>query len=189
MSRLEVAILLAIVAVGAAFVGSKWIKDRELQRRRRVRRVRMDLRSLATGIESYFIDNNEYPASSDRLTDNANGGAENGSALAGLPTFRADTGAEGPFSITTPVAYITAHFIDPFAPVKRASFCYWRAEGDVPGWIMWSPGQDGDYDLTMANIAAVYNPGETTPSAGLIERTFDPTNGTNSDGDMWRVKE
>lgn len=63
------------------------------------------------------------------------------------------------------------------------------------GWILVSAGPDGDYDL--AGDWDVYNPAQSQPSPRLLAGTnrkgsaftYDPTNGTRSNGDIWRVKQ
>jgi Tfp pilus assembly protein PilE len=160
--------------------------------RSKASRVRADLRSLATGVESYFVDNNVYPNYSDNPAINANReAAQEAPVLFDVPTFRADYPRSGYFTITTPIAYITSYFTDPFAPAKRATFAYWTPDpkSDAVGWIMWSPGPDKDYDLTIANVALAYNPNDRVPNDYLIERTYDSTNGTESNGDVYRIKE
>jgi prepilin-type N-terminal cleavage/methylation domain-containing protein len=152
-------------------------------------RVRADLRSLATGVESYFVDNNVYPAWSADPAINYNGQIPNWNIRDPLPTFITKPHGSGVFTLTTPIAYVTSFFTDPFCPTKRATFCYWTPDDDTVGWILWSPGPDLDYDLTMRNIAAAYDPATTVPNDHLIERTYDPTNGTTSNGDVYRIKE
>jgi hypothetical protein len=63
------------------------------------------------------------------------------------------------------------------------------------GWMLVCPGPDGDYDL--ADEWDVYNPAVAQPSRHLLggtnkrgsALTYDPTNGTVSNGDIWRVKQ
>jgi hypothetical protein len=49
-------------------------------------------------------------------------------------------------------------------------------------------GPDGDYDMDPAKM---YNGSITQPSRDLLTSTatYDPTNGTLSNGDIWRVKQ
>lgn len=62
------------------------------------------------------------------------------------------------------------------------------------GWVLVSAGPDGDYDI--AGEWDVYDPSQPQPSARLLGGTnrsgsaitYDPTNGTISDGDIWHVK-
>jgi hypothetical protein len=50
------------------------------------------------------------------------------------------------------------------------------------GWILWSPGPDGRYDIDAARD---YDP-RVPISPSLLEKTYDPTNGAVSAGDVWR---
>jgi type II secretory pathway pseudopilin PulG len=90
--------------------------------------------------------------------------------------------------LTTPISYLTQLMDDPFAPAKGTIYSYW-IDPTRKGWILWSAGPDKRYDLTTQNIGELYNPAVAVPSAGLIEKTFDPTNGTVSPGDVYRYKQ
>src|SRR6187401_1687051 len=57
---IELLIVVAIIAILAAIAVPNFL---EAQVRAKVSRVRNDQRSLATGIETYFVDNNTYPVS------------------------------------------------------------------------------------------------------------------------------
>jgi type II secretory pathway pseudopilin PulG len=56
------------------------------------------------------------------------------------------------------------------------------------GWIVWSAGPDGDYDLNPSNIKRAYSSTESVPSSLLIRHTYDPINGTTSGGDIWKIR-
>lgn len=127
--------------------------------------VRSDLRSLSTALEAYMIDNDTYPRTLHLLT--------------------------------TPDTYIAAIPPDPFGPTtgwrKHVPFAYHRhvpddADPHGMGWILWSRGPDEDYDLNPGNIAKVYDTPTSQPTLLLITQfTYDSTNGSKSDGDVWRV--
>lgn len=91
---IELLIVVAIIAILAAIAVPNFL---EAQTRAKVSRVRADQRSLATAIESYYIDYNRYPLSVDKTTD-----------ATWSPRIRAYT------ALTTPVAYITSAFPDAF---------------------------------------------------------------------------
>lgn len=202
---IELLIVVAIIAILAAIAVPNFL---EAQTRAKVSRVRADLRSLATGIESYYVDNNQYPA---HQTGNL-------SINSGLPTattnarnitsFRIrDTANSNLMTLTTPVAYLTSYFVDPFADNKQAIFAYSRTLlGD--GWITWSYGPDADEASGHAGNSA--HGGDillvTNAQSGLIVSetyyntnqgatqslqavTYDPTNGTTSNGDVYRIKQ
>lgn len=169
-----------------------------------VARVKGDQRTLTIALETYYLDNNEYPAWTRNAAHNELGGLKDKKGLLrNLPTF---TRYEGPAlaTLTTPISYISSYFSDPFAPVKGASFCYWTPGRDShpdparndnqtslggTGYIVWSAGPDHIYDLTLENIARLYDPRQMVPSPGLVDRTYDPSNGTASAGDVYRYKQ
>jgi prepilin-type N-terminal cleavage/methylation domain-containing protein len=208
---IELLIVVAIIAILAAIAVPNFL---EAQTRSKVSRVKADLRSLATGIEAYFVDNNAYPTQ-DSSRNNGSGQGVGANAipnasgtLLNMPTFRRKADANDPiFTITTPIAYITTYFSDPFASTKRATFSYSRSALGQ-GWILWSFGPDTDElgpnpgpgganqgsDIgCFIGSAGVetdwYNPADRVPSDLLIDSTYDPTNGTTSGGDVFRVKE
>jgi len=151
--------------------------------RPRVARARSDMRSLATGLEAYRADYDVYPSAGAARLDAkqrealvAAGGGEFTVIDAGGFYSRANDTA-------TTVSYVSNAFADPFAPRLGIPFWYHR---DGRGWILTSPGPDGDYDLLPSRD---YDGSAADPFASLLPRTYDPTNGTISDGDLWRVKQ
>lgn len=169
--------LIVPVAVLAAIAVPNFL---EAQNRSRVARVRIEMRSLATGIESYYVDNCAYPAWTTDPAKSARPQLENGKTI---PSFRLRTPGDTVASITTPIAYMTSLPVDPFAENEAAFGYYSVARPD--GWVLFSPGPDGDFDLDWK----VYDAGVAQPSPALLEKAYDPTNGTVSDGDLWRVKQ
>ena len=153
---IELLIVVAIIAILAAIAVPNFL---EAQVRSKVSRVRADMRSIATALEIYCVDNNVYPC---------------------RPTCEADCGCwRG--ALTTPIAYTSAGFEDPFAsqdsPEKRYyrySICY-----KMKSWIFVSLGPDRtsafDPMLWMCGMASTY------------PMPYDATNGTVSFGDIYRV--
>lgn len=205
---IELLIVVAIIAILAAIAVPNFL---EAQTRSKVARVRSDQRSLATAIETYYVDNNEYPAMT--LTGNLTWDVpfyRTVPATVGR-TFRnrANTNLS---TLTTPIAYITSNFPDPFADSKGIGFRYFT---DSRGWILGSFGPDVDensttrgdlqwadgdlpittrtgvlettYDSRIAQPSVQLN--ALVPTSGGGALTYDPTNGTISEGDVWRVKQ
>jgi hypothetical protein len=145
--------------------------------RQKVSRAQSDMRSLATACEAYFVDNNAYPVCST--------GANSMNALP-HPSFRILTATERGFmTITTPVAYITSYPADPFGEPKKTYSYY----SDKKGWLLWSVGPDGKYDITGDQVAQLYQgqmPMEQT-RLKLLNYTYDATNGATSSGDIFRL--
>jgi prepilin-type N-terminal cleavage/methylation domain-containing protein len=173
---IELLIVVAIIAILAAIAVPNFL---EAQTRSKVSRSHADLRSLATAVESYMIDNNRY-----------------------MPFTVAVSGKLGErqiFLLTSPVAYITAIPQDVFQASKPAKSTvaaknYNAFFGPVPNYYVYGPttfyldgasgwslrvmGPDQDWDLVG------YAPDNDTivPQNGQ----YDATNGTISNGDLLR---
>jgi len=109
--------------------------NNEASIRQSVARIKADLRSMATALESYFVDYNRYPSN--------------------------------PQNLTTPVAYLTQLFGDPFAKGNESLQVGVTENSD--NWKAYSVGPDQED-----------NKGEIV---------YDPTNGTISKGDIIREKQ
>jgi prepilin-type N-terminal cleavage/methylation domain-containing protein len=98
---IELLIVVAIIAILAAIAVPNFL---EAQTRSKVSRVRADHRTIVTGLESYFVDNNKYPPT---------------------PFVTSSRGvmAVVPNQLTTPVSYLTtAGFGDPFTGKSVGDF-------------------------------------------------------------------
>jgi len=209
---IELLIVVAIIAILAAIAVPNFL---EAQVRSKVSRAKNDIRSISTGLEAYFVDNNSYPSSgrnAGTTVKTVNSALTKPMARDRL-TFKLCMPSNANHmgqSLTTPVAFMTSMPADPFADTKGNVFGYWNAM-DM-GWIMWSYGPDTDESMSSQleiflnkgansyNFAAggntVYNPYLSNPTeylqTGAIANgkcfTYDPTNGTVSPGDIWRVK-
>ncbi len=80
---IELLIVVAIIAILAAIAVPNFL---EAQVRSKVSRVKADQRTIATGLELYYVDHNRYPVM-------VNGGANASDAL---------------FWLTTPVSYLSS---------------------------------------------------------------------------------
>jgi prepilin-type N-terminal cleavage/methylation domain-containing protein len=204
---IELLIVVAIIAILAAIAVPNFL---EAQVRSKISRAKSDMRSVATAIEAYAVDNNgRYPFSLDAGIDND---GYNNLRYFGMLTI--------PDAITTPVGYITSHLQDVFKvgaretslnPTPSAGRPYqsgdpqdmtfmWlamRQAGPNPG----DPGLGFGFFGTAASWEAAYNvwgewriaslgprqryPGDPDyPGASFtsINANYDPTNGTTSLG-------
>lgn len=152
----------------------------------KVKRVKADMRSMATALESYFVDCSSYPAwvfGNDPLAVNK------ASATRSMPSLRLGVNVGGgiaPITLTTPIAYMTRYFADPFVESStepQPTFVYYA---DTNGWILVSPGPDGDYDI---DPELDYRSDIPQPSELIVSKGYDPTNGLMSNGDIFRVKQ
>ena len=100
---IELLIVIAIIAILALIAIPNFL---EAQTRGKIARAMADERTIATAIEAYFVDYNAYPYYYNR---------DDGTAWAG------DVYGEStfvPYSLTTPVAYLTRLMPTPFPPQK-----------------------------------------------------------------------
>jgi type II secretion system protein G len=197
---IELLIVVAIIAILAAIAVPNFL---EAQTRAKVSRMKADMRSLATAIESYRVDNNDYaiPADEEGATIRFNA----------PPTEWFETRVSP--LLTTPIAYMTARPLDIFAgeaaetPLIHYSTRTYvlRTEGsaeefdelvgDMLGrqknvhYYLLSHGPDKDHDFAAtghvhgAGLADHDDDHEDDHEEGA-PTLYDPTNGTVSNGDV-----
>ncbi len=182
---IELLIVVAIIAILAAIAIPNFLAA---QTRAKVSRVKGELRTIFTAIESYYVDENSY-----------------------LQDWRANPGdyqVSVHQELTTPVAYLSSvSFQDPFGgyatwngkPINYKVFNYKKLGGpqvspggywnwgdlvstevDHNGYCVESYGPDQKY---QAIEWYDYRPDD---DANQIFRIYDPTNGTISPGDIAR---
>jgi type II secretory pathway pseudopilin PulG len=155
-------------------------------------RALSDMRSLATALEAYMVDTNTYPAMHPLRNYAGTKGSKSEKALrkaGGWDLYAIETGNALFGGLTTPVSYITSLPVDPFIRVSRKEragipIAYFNSNNH--GFVLYSPGYDGVYDIDPAED---YDPAVMNPLPSLLQKTWDPTNGTNSRGDVWRIKQ
>jgi type II secretion system protein G len=189
---IELLIVVAIIAILAAIAVPNFL---EAQVRSKVSRTRADIRSVATGLESYAVDNNGYPF----VTQNPGYGLPGGYAGPGIYA----TG------ITTPITYLTSLPLDPFGgrdaagdlyAVYGTTKHYWyatKAYYDLRGFT-WNVTQSADTGQPAAWVLMSKGPDQAwarNPPAGPgvdeVDRPsrwqYDATNGTVSAGNIVRT--
>jgi len=154
--------------------------------------VRADFKHLAKAIERYHNDNHKYPPWA-RGEKGVNGFAGEGTGAYKMHTFAIGT-------LTTPIKYIESYPQDPFSDTRDATYGYYTDGG---GFILYSWGPDTDesnderWDLET-DVEKVYDSKIPQPSTTLLTGkssapkggayTYDPSNGTVSEGDIYLVK-
>jgi prepilin-type N-terminal cleavage/methylation domain-containing protein len=201
---IELLIVVAIIAILAAIAVPNFL---EAQVRSKVSRVKTDMRSLATAIEAYAVDNKSHPSSKVPRHMVQVGT----SAYSGRSVFNPGvTSAVSPRFIwlTSPVAYISSVFTDPFVIMGKVKNpggiadpqydCYdyimakdfWnppteqRGSGITSGamWRLCSAGPDGMICYGGGTRSQVNANPEWKKGVD-----YDPTNGTVSPGDIVRI--
>ncbi len=210
---IELLIVVAIIAILAAIAVPNFL---EAQTRARVSRAQSDMRTMATGLESYRVDHNAYPK---------------GNAFGLGVYFPAASGGVGPVAgrvlerLSTPIAYLSASLLaDPFQPRERTGVIN-PSDGSIQGpfnlpadqleaaqyykYYAGDPDAPGQFGLlalvdrpeTTARTWWIVNsvgPDQIYPNMGGLFRTdatsaaianhvYDPTNGTISFGSIFRM--
>ncbi|MCX7044414.1 MAG: hypothetical protein NTX50_02870 [Candidatus Sumerlaeota bacterium] len=110
------------------------------------------MRSLATALEAYYIDNNAYPPWSTG-EKGENGSLKPSHESYHMPTFRTYDGENDKYaSLSTPISYITSFPRDPLTPggKSHASYVYYTGallHTTATAWILISAGPDRYYDI------------------------------------------
>ena len=173
---IELLVVVAIIAILAAIALPNFL---EAQTRSKVSRAKADLRTLATALEAYCVDENAYPPGPPALAER----------------FRRMK------PLTTPVSYLSTIPRDPFASTDPAVVGphRWRIGlynyGAMPldsasRWALASDGPDRQDDCG----GLLFYPGYTSGLffggvAGFDYTLYDPTNGTVSRGDLFRASD
>ena len=174
---IELLIVVAIISILASIAIPNFL---EAHTRSKVAQARAEMRTLAGGLEAYKVDNRDYPQP-----------ASNGS---GARLFR----------LSTPIAYVAdPKRREPFRDMglfKHPPYGYhgrnervnifWNNDG-LPGkfsgtpkvfwYVLRSSGPDNDRDGGAASALNF-----DASRSRFIKFIYDPTNGTNSGGDLWR---
>ena len=171
---IELLIVVAIIAILAAIAIPNFLAA---QIRSKVSRVKGEMATMATALESYYVDNNAYP---NMVGDD------------GQPNMYGTPHVDN--TVTTPIAYITNQPIDIFRvgkfandPTKPLAMRYFyqnwdfyirTAVGTVPNPYSYGLGIYGPWKLVSSGPATI------TMSWTII---YDPSNGVVSNGSIART--
>lgn len=133
-------------------------------------RVKADMRSLNSEFAVHFEKSNTLPVPQPLI----NAAGDDFSLIKAIKSARGE-------NLQTYPADLTPDLTDPFSPDRSLPYAY-HAQSDR--WMVSSAGPDADYDL---NPKVAIESNWTTESAELILLTYDPTNGSFSDGDVYRT--
>lgn len=190
---IELLIVVAIIAILAAIAVPNFL---EAQTRSKVSRCEADMRSIATALEAYRIDNNHYPMDETWWT-------YNGSPPPPLH-LRAVTALS---LLTTPIAYMTSVPRNPFynKTDEQPYPSYFRYYAETwkellmsahPDWPntgrMWSLTSVGPDQISNVGEYLIFGEEVLNSIPGHLPDwgpgcLYDPTNGTVSAGDIVRV--
>ena len=150
--------LLIVVAIIAILAAIAVPNFMEAQVRAKVSRVHSDLRTLNLACEIYIIDNNKYPPKTSMMQD-----------------------GWWQTQLTTPIAYISSICSDPFCRDKTLANMHYQFGNcwKMRSILLVSVGPDGIDEFDEAAWMC--------SKAFLYPEMYDPSNGTTSRGDVWRI--
>ena len=202
---IELLIVVAIIAILAAIAVPNFL---EAQVRSKTSRARADLRTIATAIESYMVDNNNYPLHMlVSQTTNDDPAATDPWPQSGGGWLYNEFHFSQKYSITTPVSYLTSIPQDAFfsanMPVNAGSSILATGTNPARRLYQYSNSKFGSSNqTTVANFEKVYGGWRIwsggpdlnrrdiylrSPSSDAM-RIYDASNGTVSVGDIWRTQ-
>ena len=209
---IELLIVVGIISILAAIAVPNFL---EAQTRAKVSRVKADMRSLATAVESYAVDNTKYPFRQSEIY-----GPINDPQGDWAPPFNekiydpADPSSEkGMHTMTTPIAYITSlpkdifnqpatalarpgnpysDAIDYWNPLQTDLFVravdYVARKGVGRGWMLISVGPDLYIGVSPTGMPGNYPAPQPYHLMNTAWSLYDPTNGTVSSGNVYRFQ-
>ena len=164
---IELLIVVAIIAILAAIAVPNFL---EAQTRSKTARAAADMRSLATAIEAYRIDNNRYP-----------------------PSSTPSNFYLGYYILTSPIAYMTSLPPDPF---QKPNNVYGQAyswnripdnyTGDKANYLAGYNNNANPFYHNQSMQWQLQSPGPDRNPSFYDYSIYDPTNGTVSRGDLFR---
>ncbi len=181
---IELLIVVAIIAILAAIAIPNLL---EAQARSKVSRELSDMRTIATALEAYCVDDNTYPPHLERL---ASGVIHFPASAGGLSTIEFVPWA----IITTPVAYLTSRATDPCLAAETVPLLreYGYIQSDLMRQVLINKGPSflasAEAILPTYGFWRLYAAGPDRDRGPDMKKSipYDPTNGTTSNGDLIR---
>lgn len=195
---IELLIVVAIIAILAAIAVPNFL---EAQVRAKVSRAKADMRTIATGIEAYAVDNGKPIMAQNQVAAMKTGGGGTG-----IPTTNVKAWA---FSfLTSPISYLSSIPEDPFRTQGARNLTNNKADTSIRFYEyngFWHPAQTAPASTAFAKgfMWALYSIGPsrnsgTAGSANIVTGIvyaagaatlyhYDPSNGTISVGYMLRT--
>lgn len=196
---IELLVVVAIISILASIAVPNFL---EAQTRAKVARVKNDMRSMSTAIETYRTDHNQYPFRQ-KVKRGANEMPDVPEMKHRLQQLKV---------LTTPVAYVRSLFpdvfetkilppndvIDYYDPTQTSwlinRLLVWddvglRTSPGSAGYLLLSVGPDGwlgQYDYRYSDFPFPTDPGEQYRVGATVYLPYDPTNGTTSPGNIYR---
>ena len=177
---IEILVVVAIISILSAIAIPNFL---QAQTRSKVSRVKSDFRTIATALEAYAADHNDFPRQVHTEWYDEDWAAYQGGDVRGILWP----------GITSPIAYIsTINYIDPLAnegmPIDQKYYTY----NDMEEYVVRDP------DTNWQQLLEYYGKwrlGSVGPDKKFFhgfeyssQLVYDPSNGTISLGNIWRTQ-
>ncbi len=207
---IELLVVVAIIGILAAIAVPNFLNALT---RARIARVNGDLDAIAKACIMFRTDQTRFPYGTDRIGESYVSGKVAPAHADEFFTIQTSRGGQFTPHLTSPVAYISFVPIDPFSNDPTLPYGYaggkrgfivtsfgpdqdqheglnslqHRGDIDEPSSYLGAYEEDHDYSL----IHAAQGLSQRSKSVDrlknyLLPRTYDPSNGLNSNGDLWR---
>jgi len=150
----------------------------------KVAQTRMDLAYLESGLQAYFSDWRGYPDDHDSDDGFAQGLNTLTSPIPYLSEFRRDPFSDGTFPGLGPLAYEGGSGCPPGLGATSSGWPNQNGVNCIHSYLLIGLGPDRS-DSTLGNDAWPYE--NDSPDPFIRLRTYNPTNGTESQGDIYRM--
>jgi prepilin-type N-terminal cleavage/methylation domain-containing protein len=192
---IELLIVVAIIAILALIAVPNFL---EAQTRAKVSRAMTDMRSVHVAISAYEVDwnaviwdaNDPWTPIWQRYQP-YNFSFENPGIVPDIRFFAGDIPWMQSFycfahfrPLTTPISYITYRPVDSFSKVVPFGLDTREVGGSIVYWVLLCAGPDKDDGDWYRGNNIQYTKSTEHPNGTAIK--YDPTNGTVSNGDIWR---
>jgi prepilin-type N-terminal cleavage/methylation domain-containing protein len=207
---IELLIVVAIIGILAAIAVPNFLNA---QLRAKIAKTEGDMNAVSQACQMFHLDHNTYPPATDNMGETYLSGRHDFADIEEFVTFQSSNAGQFIPHLTSPVAYISYPPIDPFSTQPQVTYGY---SGGKIGYILTSFGPDrdqhenindfvhrGDIDEPTAYLMQNGEENEYSLSSSfmgtrlrssspgrlrlyLTPRTYDPSNGLISNGDLWR---
>ena len=181
--------------------------------RAQIAKTEADMNAIANACEMFHMDQNRYPNATDHIGESYVSAKVDPGNADEFVTFQTNNAGQFVPHLTSPVAYITSTPLDPFSgnPVLTYGYTggkigyiltsfgpdrdqhenindfFHRGDIDEPTAYLLQPGEKDEHSLTAAFMGTNQRSRSSSRLRWYLNaRTYHPSNGLISNGDLWR---
>jgi type II secretion system protein G len=198
---IELLIVVAIIAILAAIAVPNFL---EAQTRAKVSRAKADMQAMGTALEAYCVDYNGYPYQNPHSRVLRVAAIKALEVITTPVAYISNVSWQDPFvgkgSYSTPTMDLYTEYTAE-QNLERRLYWYMARNSTLQGdswdrsppdpkptwWILESHGPAGIGTATRTGLNSITNENDPAQQAKALKLLYDPTNGTISRGNIWRV--